>query len=186
MNFNNEQLNRKELIIWGILFFLEIIMLWVGITHEGVWYDEACSVGIIRHPLSEIWQVVKSDVHPPLYFFMLKLFTSLFGPSVLAMRSLSALGILAVFLLGFGPVRRACGKKVGFWFSFLVMAPPIYLEEAQEIRMYTWAIFFVTGSLLYAYLAMAERKNRDWILFGVFMLAALYTHYYGLMAMVVL
>jgi hypothetical protein len=186
MNISNEKLSRKELIIWGVLFCLEIIILWMGIAHEGVWYDEACSVGIIRHPISEIWQVVKGDVHPPLYFFMLKLFASLFGTSVLAMRSLSALGILAVFLLGIGPVRRAGGKTVGFWFSFLVMALPIYLGMAQEIRMYTWALFFVTGSLLYAYLAITERKNRDWILFGIFTLAAIYTHYYGLMAMVVL
>ncbi|HEX3046585.1 MAG TPA: glycosyltransferase family 39 protein [Bacillota bacterium] len=186
MNISNEKINRKDLIIWGVLFCLQVIILWVGITHEGVWYDEACSVGIIRHPISEIWQVVKGDVHPPLYFFMLKVFTSFFGNSVLVMRSLSALAILAVFLLGIGPIRRACGKTVGFWFSFFVMVTPIYLGMAQEIRMYTWAVFFVTGSLLYAYLAMAEGKKRDWILFGGFMLAAIYTHYYALMAMVIL
>jgi hypothetical protein len=179
-------LNRKELIVWVVLFIVEVIILFTGITHEGVWYDEACSIGIIRHPIISIWQVVKGDVHPPLYFFMLKLFTLLFGNSVFALRTFSVLGILALFLLGIGPVRRTCGKTVGLLFSFLVITTPIYLAIAQEIRMYSWAVFLVTGSVLYAYLAISENKKSDWLKFGVLMFAAMYTHYHALAAMVIL
>lgn len=186
MDLLDVKLNRNARILWGILFILEIIVLFVGLTHEGVWYDEACSAGIIRHPLAEIWNIVKGDVHPPLYFYMLKVFSLLFGNSVFALRTFSVLGNLAFFSLGIGPVRRACGKTVGLLFSFLVTVVPIYLAAAQEIRMYTWSVFFVTGSFLYAYLAISENKTSDWIKFGVLMLAAIYTHYYALIAMIVL
>lgn len=146
MNFKGEPLNRKDLILWGTLLILEIIVIFAGITHEGVWLDEACSVGIIRHPLPEIWNYVKTDSHPPLYFYLLKLFSLLFGNSVLALRAFSALGILALFLLGIGPVRRACNKTTGLLFSFLVTVTPIYLAIAREIRMYSWAVFWSPGA----------------------------------------
>lgn len=180
------QLRRKDLILWGFLLIAELIMLFVGITHEGVWFDEACSVGIIRHPLWQIWNLMTGDMHPPLYFLLLKIFTVLFGNSLLVLRTFSLLGILALFALGIGPVRRACGRTAGIIFSFLVMTTPIYLAEAQEIRMYSWTVFLVTGTLLYAYLALAENKKSDWIKCGVLMLAAIYTHYYALLAIVIL
>jgi 4-amino-4-deoxy-L-arabinose transferase-like glycosyltransferase len=185
MKLEDRKLERKDWAVWGVLFIVETIILLVGITHEGVWLDEAYSVGIIRHPLPEIWDLLKGDVHPPLYFYMLKLFSLVFGESVFWLRAFSGLAVLGLFALGIGPVRRALGKTVGLLFSFLVMVTPIYLGMAQEIRMYTWAAFFVTGAVLYGYLAIAENQSRDWIKCGVLMAAALYTHYYALMAMVI-
>lgn len=186
MNLSDKKFNWKDFILWGLLLIPEIIILLTGITHEGVWYDEACSVGIVRHPMGEIWNIVKGDVHPPLYFFMLKVFSLLFGNSVFVLRTFSVLGVLALFLLGIGPVRRACGKTVGLLFSFLVMVTPIYLAEAQEIRMYTWAIFWVTGGVMYLYLALRDNQSSDWAKSGAFVLAGMYTHYYALIAMMVL
>lgn len=186
MNTSNGQLNRNDYFIWSALLILYIAILMIGLTHEGVWYDEACSLGTIRHPLWEIWDVVRLDVHPPLYFYMLKLFSFVFGDSVFALRTFSVIGLLALFLLGMGLVRRACGKTVGLLFSFMVIVTPIYLGIGRDIRMYSWATFFVTGSVLYAYLAMLEDKRSDWIKFGVFSLAAMYTHYYGLLSIMIL
>lgn len=186
MNKGDDKINRNDWILWGSLFILETVILFFGLTHEGVWYDEACSVGIIRHPLPAIWDIVKGDVHPPLYFYILKVIVMLFGESVFAMRTVSVLGILALFSLGIGPVRRALSKTAGLWFSFLVMMIPIYLAAAQEIRMYTWAVFFVTGSVLYAYLAVSGNRKSDWTKLCVLMLASIYTHYYALIAIVVL
>ncbi len=186
MVITDRRLNRQDILLWGLLFIVEIIVLLTGITREGVWYDEACSVGIIRHSLAEIWELARVDVHPPLYFYMLKVFSMIFGQSVFVLRGFSALGVLALFSLGIGPVRRICGKTTGLLFSFLVTVTPMYLGMGQEIRMYTWAIFFVTGSVLYAYLAVSENKKSDWLTFGLLMLAAMYTHYYALIAMAVL
>lgn len=37
-----------------------------------VWADEAYTMAIVRHSYREIWQITTADVHPPLYYFLLK------------------------------------------------------------------------------------------------------------------
>ena len=60
---------------------------------------------------------------------------------------------------------------------------PGLTRYTTEIRMYSWAMLFVTLAALYAYRLYKEKYNtKNLILFGIFSLAAAYTHYYGLMA----
>src|SRR5574344_1415744 len=48
--------------------------------------------------------------------------------------------------------------------------------------MYSWAIVFITLTAIYGYRLTKENKIKNWILFGIFSLLSLYTHYYGVMA----
>jgi uncharacterized membrane protein len=44
-----------------------------------IWMDEAYTFGLIRNSFSFIWEKTAQDVHPPLYYFLLKIFTMPFG-----------------------------------------------------------------------------------------------------------
>ncbi|MCL6588579.1 MAG: glycosyltransferase family 39 protein [Firmicutes bacterium] len=163
-------------------FFLLIFRL----NHECVWNDEAFTWAILyRHHFSDTWQFIINDVHPPLYYLMLKLFGLAFGNSMTAIRFFSVLGGLALAALGLGPVRRACGRKAGLLYSCMVFITPAILAMSQEGRMYSWAAFFVTGTSLYAYLAVTDNKPMDWVRLGLFTLGAAYIHYYALTAVVI-
>lgn len=48
--------------------------------------------------------------------------------------------------------------------------------------MYSWLAFFVTGMVLFGYLAFFENRIRDWLLVTLCTFCAAYTHYYGLLA----
>jgi len=179
-------LDRQNIITLIILIIIGIIYFLSGITHEGLWIDEAFTATVVKLPLSEIWKTIGShDTHPPLYYLLLRLHVSIFGHSDFTLRLFSVFGALALALLGIGPIRRACGDKTGISYVFMVLVTPITLVYAQEARMYTWAAFFVTGCVSYAYLAATQEKRNDWLKLGIFTIAAAYTHYYALLATVI-
>ena len=148
--------------------------------HESLWMDEAFSIALSERSFPDIWQLSISDSHPPLYYFMLRVFRLVLGDSILVARLFSGLGAFALVLLGIGPVRRAGGNTTGFIYTLLATMMPIIVSYAQEVRMYTWAAFFVTGTGLYAYLAITGGRRSDWIKLCVFAVAATYSHLYGL------
>lgn len=178
--------DRRHTIILTFLFVTGTIYLLSGITHEGLWVDEIFTASIVKHSLTDIWEIIASyDTHPPLYYLLLRIHVLIFGHSVFALRLFSVLGVLALALLGVGPMRRACGIRTGIAYVFIIFITPITLVYAQEARMYTWAAFFVSGCLLYAYLVATQADKRDWLKLGIFSLSAAYTHYYALLAAVI-
>ncbi len=58
---------------------------------------------------------------------------------------------------------------------------PVNQYLASEIRMYSFGMFFVLLSALYAYQSYTTFRRSDLIKFTLFSLAAAYTHYYALL-----
>ncbi|MBN1776808.1 MAG: glycosyltransferase family 39 protein [Clostridiales bacterium] len=181
-----ERMSRGFLIAWVVVMIAGTVLMFAGITHESIWYDESYTASLVKHSFFDIVSVTGSDSHPPLYYLMLRVFTLVFGGSLLSLRAFSVVGTVCLAVLGIGPVRRALGNRFGLIFSFLVFMLPIVQAMSQEARMYTWAAFFVTGGALYGYLACRDGTRKNWILFGALTLCAAYTHYYALLAAVMI
>jgi uncharacterized membrane protein len=151
--------------------------------HESVYWDEGYAWAMSNHSFLDIIRyTIDWENHPPLFYLLIKLVRSLAGDSILAIRFFSVLGALALMSLGLGPIRRACGLRTGFLFSCLTPLTPALLSLAQEGRMYTWSAFFVTGTVIYAYLAATGGKQSDRVKLGMMTLGAAYIHYYALLA----
>jgi uncharacterized membrane protein len=123
---------------------------------------------------------------PPLYFLLLKAWTGIFGPSVAAMRSLSAVfGTLllpAIYWLGWVAFHD---RRVGLLAMVLVGLSPFHLMLAQEARPYTLWLLLVTiatSNLLQAY---RYGRRRHWLLYGLAMVLAFYTHLMTLIVILV-
>lgn len=176
---------KNAILVIGLLV-IGVIYLLYGINHEGVWLDEAYTAAIVKLPLLKIWKTIGShDTHPPLYYLLLRVHVLLFGDSDFTLRLFSVIGVVSSALLGIGPLKRACGAETGIAYVFIVFITPITIVYAHEARMYTWAAFFVTGSVLYAYLAVMQKEPKDWVKYTLFTVAAMYTHYYALLASVI-
>lgn len=163
-----------------------LIML-LGCFQSNLWFDEAYTVALARHSLIDMIKLATFDVHPHLYYIMLKLFTMVFGDSCIAMRIFSAIGGILFASLGLTHIKKDFGNQVGFWFSFFAVFSASTLIYALQIRMYTWAAFFVTLTAIYAYRSFAlpqSRKNR--ILFLLCSVSAAYTHYFALFAVAII
>jgi uncharacterized membrane protein len=165
-------------ILGAILFFSQI-------RREHPWLDETYSAAMAAHSFGDILRIAVQDVHPPLYYLGLKAATVLLGSGELGLRFLSALFAVGLVALGMGPVRRIFGEKAAYIYMALTIFSPGILCFAQEARMYTMAAFFVLGAALYGIEAVQSGQKGAFVRFGVCMSAAMYTHYFSLLAVAV-
>lgn len=167
---------------WIAIIILAAAVYTTGISHESFWYDEAYSSVIASYLPWQIPAQIMVDNHPPLYYMLLSLARMVLGNTEWALRSLSAAGAVGMVALGAGPVRRIFGNRNAFLYALVVLFTPAILIYAHEARMYSLAICAVTAGALYGYLAVAENRPRDWVLFAAATLTGAYLHYYGLIA----
>lgn len=177
----------KNPIVYYVLLPILLCLLFGSLAFSNdLWLDEIYTITEIHLEPLELWTVFATESHPPFYFYALKTFCTSFGDSILVMKLFSVLGCLATMLLGAFPIRRAFGDKTALWFMFLCLTMPFMMRYAVEIRMYSWAIFFVTAAMIYAIVILQGNKPMDWGLYFIFGLLGAYTHLYALMAIAIL
>ena len=165
-----------------LIIVVGIIFISASAFHSTIWFDESYSAAIVNHSINEIWTIGGNDVHPILYYWLLKIVNILFGCNIIAYRLFSVLGVAILGILGYTHIRKDFGEKVGMIFSYLSFFLPVMCVYAVEVRMYSWAATFVVITAIYAYRLLSKNTVKNWIIFGIFSLASCYTHYYGLMA----
>lgn len=175
--------DRKYLLAQSLVLLIGAVCYCAGIFQNAIWYDEAFTAGLMNHTIPGILKWATFDVHPHLYYLLLKLFTLIFGHSIPVMRLFSVIGALLFASLGLTHVRRDFGARMGFWYTTVALLLGSTLTYALQIRMYTWAMYFVGLAAIYAYRrATGEESRRNQVLFILFSVAAAYTHYYALFA----
>ena len=166
-----------------IIIALGTLFIFASAFHSNIWFDEAYSVGMANHNLGDIWNIGKNDVHPVLYYWMLRIVNILTNGSVLAYRLFSVLPVALLGLLGITHIKKDFGEKTGILFSFFCYFLPMMAVYANQIRMYSWALLIVSVLAIYTYkIYKGQSSKKNWIIFGITSLASLYIHYYGLMA----
>src|SRR5574344_424259 len=171
-----------QLLIFNIIIIIiGTVFISIGAFHTNLWFDETYSVAISNHSLTDIWNIGGNDVHPILYYILLKIISLIFGNNIIIFRIFPIMPVVILSILGITHIRKDFGEQTGILFSFLTLFLPIISVYALEIRMYTWIMLFVTVMVIYANRII---KNyiipKNGIIFSIFSLASAYTHYYGL------
>jgi 4-amino-4-deoxy-L-arabinose transferase-like glycosyltransferase len=126
---------RRAWPLFAILLFAAALRLY-GIGAQSLWYDEGNSARIAERSVALIVEGAAGDIHPPLYYLLLKLWRAVFGASEAGLRSLSAAtGIGAVaftYLLG----RDLANRRAGLIAAGLLALAPFAVYYSQEARMY--------------------------------------------------
>lgn len=175
----------------GLVFFgISLLMLAVSVFLcfcDDIWYDEVFTMGLVQKPLKDLFSIAAKDVHPPLYYLLLKLLLLPAGTAsqqVILAKLLSVLPMLLCIVLSYMVVRRWFGTLTAGLFSFLLLAMPQLAGYSVEIRMYSLSLLLVTAAQLSAYKAVHTGKRSDWLLLSVLSLLACYTHYFACIAAV--
>ena len=177
-----KKLTRNKLLIFLLIFAIATVFYLFKIGFSDLWSDEIYTKSMLGGSLSDFLARFKNDLHPPLYYLGLRLFTGLFGLNAISLRLFSVLGVLSTILLGYFAGQRVFGKQGALYFCLLLISVPMLAAYSHQARMYTWAAFSVTGVFVYSYLFMKTGKNRDLVLLFVFTVLAMYTHYYSMAA----
>lgn len=143
-----------------------------------MWFDESYSAYLIRGDFRQIWEMTAVDVHPPLYYFCLKLWSLVFGTSEVALRAMSVVLGAAAILLAFWLFKRWFGlRKAGVLTLFLSLSP-LLIRYSQEMRMYMLAFLIVVGATLALEVALKERRKWAWGIYTVLVALGMWTHYF--------
>lgn len=182
---------------WKRLYLFEIILIALSLCFlavgDEIWFDEVFSVSIVKHSFSDIISFTAADVHPPLYYFILKLFTLVFGQRMSVYHLVSIIPFVLMLLA----IGRFVSKHFGFQEAMLsvllVTAAPNMLMYAVEIRMYSLCGLFVVLSMILA-VELCENPgssktsagwfhrvpgNKKWAAFAVVNALAAYSHYFA-------
>lgn len=117
-------------------FLLAFLILVPTLDAQSIWWDEGISLHLADLPWRAILNDRAANIHPPLYFMLLKAWTGLVGSSIFAGRYLSALATVLTVAVASRFVARRFGRRAGQASALLVaMAPPM-IVYGQEIRAY--------------------------------------------------
>lgn len=140
-------------LILGILSFFVCLLQAFG---QDIWFDEVFSVNFIQHSYKEIAALTGKDVHPPLYYWYLKLFHDIgkvlvpAASSIVLCKLASMLPFVGIFVYTLTAIRKNFGLHVAGLFWFLVMTMPQISNYTVEIRMYSLALFFITAAFVHS------------------------------------
>ena len=183
--------NRIGIILYllaGIRIAVE--MYFSSVT--AVWFDEIYSMVFAFRPIKEIISLTAKDVHPPLYYIILRLFllaSDRVFPSLAVEQVGKIVSIIPFFLIliyALTLVRKQFGFIISGLFFFCVCSMP--QDNMTDIRMYGWALFFITGlglhfnNIITAFFNRKNGKVSNYIFILLYSVSAIYTHYFAAIA----
>lgn len=146
-----------------------------------IWHDEAYTSYLIRGDFSDIINLTAKDVHPPLFYLLLKIWSFIFGTSAIALRFMSVFFGCIALVFAFQLVKRWFGLKYALPAVFILILSPIFIRLGQEMRMYTllFAIFF--SATFFLTLALDTKKPLFWFIYGALVSLGVLTHYFSIL-----
>ena len=171
-------------LILGAVGLVFLVMMTVETVHPTIIGDETFSMKLVENSYRDIVSLTARDVHPPLYYFLLK--TVVEAGSVISINPVTAgkfASVLPFLLLGFvlcTKVRKQYGKTAAALSLVCVTGMPQMMKFAVEIRMYSWGmLFLVLLWLAFCDIVTGQGNRRAYISFTVCGLFAAYTHYFS-------
>ncbi len=141
-------------------------------SNQSFWLDEGASLMFARLSIPQLFESIKTDFHPPLFYALLHFWLPLAGKSEWLIRLpfivLSAATIPALYYL----CRAVFGlkSKIPLLSAVFLALNPLHIYYSQELRMYSLATLLVILSWYFL-----VRKN--YFLTGVFNLLGFFTFY---------
>jgi uncharacterized membrane protein len=167
------------------LIILASILAW-RLVGRDLWYDEVFSLRVVELDYGNMWQLIKSDVHPPLYYLLVKILTWPFNYSPESVRLVSLLAHLAAIGIFYQLTRKLTNKRVGYLATSIFALNPFFIGYATEARMYSLLTLLV---ILAAYYLIKDLQStsqvgftKNTLFFGIFLALAYLTHYFGALA----
>lgn len=174
--------NKLPYIIFSVLSLFSMCLIF----NNNVWFDEAYTLSLIRHNYAEVIEILKTDMHPPLYFISLKFFCDIFGYSIIVTKIFSMSGYIATLLIGCTVIKKHFKTEVSIIYMLTVGAIPMSLYFSVQQRAYSWCIFFVMLCFTEALLYIESMKMKHCVLFVIAGLLSAYNHIYALIAVAVI
>ncbi len=169
------------------LVLLVAVSAWLRLEEfgTGYWIDEGISVGIADRPFFDVFDALRLDGSPPVYYLLLNLWIAVAGSSEEATHGLSLLFALLAIPVAWWAARGPFGARAAWMAAVLAAVNSFLTHYAQETRMYSLVILLgivAGGCFVRAFVTTGpERTTRGWAAaFALTLATMLYTHNWSL------
>lgn len=171
---------------WLPILALAMALRFYQLTASAIWGDEGSSLLLSEYAVGDLWFHAAHDVHPPLYFFLLRGWIELFGDSIWSIRGMSAIpGVVAVGL-GIWLTRQLSTRRAAVLAGILLALLPTAVRYSQEVRMYSLlGVWLLGATLALVYWVRQPERTRYLVAYAVLMSAGFYTHYFTVLCVLV-
>lgn len=183
------QLKKYIIILLYTISFIVLFFSMITLINDVVWADEVCSLAMIKNNFENIILINANDVHPPLYYLSLKVFTdglSLFFANInyiFVGKIFSFIPFLLLLILVNVKYRKKFGLLVSSIITLLITIMPQIMLNNVEIRMYSWGMALVAFAFTFMIDFFDKNDKKSWILLTLFSVLAVYIHFYACLTM---
>ena len=170
--------NKRKIITWGITFFASLFFIILACQSKDVWYDETFSLGLARHSIKELIMLTAKDVHPPLYYLILKLAMIFFPGSATAAKIISVIPVILIMCISNYFFAKEFSYKSSILFTLLFLSMYEIFEYSIEIRMYTWCMLFCMLCCICSYCIYKYNNLKSYLLYVLFAECGAYCQYW--------
>lgn len=179
---------RFALLAAWIYALILILLNFIRIFDDAFWIDEAhWTLGEIDKSFAEVISVMSSsDIHLPLYFIILKAFVLFLGHHGWVYHLVSLIPCLILLPFCLTLFRKRFGLMPAILLMTFIALSPASVHYNVEVRMYSWAMFFLAMAFYQFYILLIEPHRINYLWFGLFCLCSCFTHCYCIPAVGIL
>ena len=171
---------KYRLIIILSLFSVGVFLRIYNLGAESLWLDEVVSVNIAQDNIIRPEQILKGDIHLPLYYLLLHFWTSIFGISDLIVRLPSAIfgafAVLVIYKLG----KTLFGVESGVYSALFLAVSTFNIKYSREARMYSLVTVTTLLSMFFLIRFLQASKLKFLVGYVIGTIIMLLSHYYSL------
>ena len=176
-----EFIKKYKIDILIVLAFIGFVLFLPN--NASVWIDELFTLEFVELKVPELLKTTAKDIHPPLYYLVVKLFVNLFPfvDRAIIGKFVSLFVFFAFLLITYHYIKKYINDCVASTYAIVAMGCKI-LHYCFEMRMYTLATSLIVLAYISGYLLVTTKKHRFAIYTNICVLLAMYTHYYAVIA----
>ena len=184
-------LTEAAVVLCGLFALVGAQLVLSGATylfHRHYWLDEIYTQTLVTDPdLRHSMRALAGGVetHPPTFYLLMRVFTSIAGTSETAFRCFAFLSVLAALLGLFVSLRQAFSPFPAAVAIFLIWCHPLVVEHAFEARFYgPWLAATVWFAFFLARVRTAGNRSLNTALLAVSSILVCTIHYFGIITLV--
>ena len=165
-------------IFFGAAILVLLYMFISPLTNMFINVDEYWTYSLVNLPFMQGMIVAVHDVHPPLYYMILYLFTPFGLANLYLSKVVSIIPYILIMVVSATKIREDYGWLTAGLFVFCLGLMTDFFIEFLTIRMYSWGLFFVLMSFIYYKEVITHWDRKSWVLLTLFTLLSAYTQYF--------
>lgn len=177
----------KENSLLTALLIISFLLRIYRLDVQSPWADEMFTLinSSSKKSMIEIFKVLKDDVHPPLYYYIIHFFSLIFGDSSYIARLISVVfgvaGLAAMYYLAkelFG------NKNIGLIAVAFLTFNFYHITYSQEARMYTMMFFSTVMAFLYLIRFIKNPGYKSAVFYALFSTLMVYSHFFAMFTLI--